>query len=74
MHISMAIFIVIFSVGFFCGLFLGSELYKWNVRVVERLFSKLFNPDVICNKAPNGWQCTRDINHEGPCAAKKVKS
>lgn len=23
----------------------------------------------LCNKAPKGWQCTRQVGHEGPCAA-----
>lgn len=25
-----------------------------------------------CNKAPKGWKCTRDEDHEGPCAAVKI--
>lgn len=25
-----------------------------------------------CDKAPKGWKCTRDAEHEGPCAAVKV--
>lgn len=25
-----------------------------------------------CDKAPKGWKCTREKDHEGPCAAEKV--
>lgn len=24
-----------------------------------------------CDKAPKGWKCTRDVGHDGPCAAVK---
>lgn len=27
---------------------------------------------MACEKAPKGWQCTRDEGHNGPCAAVKV--
>lgn len=27
-----------------------------------------------CDRAPEGWQCTRTKGHEGPCAAQKEKS
>ena len=23
----------------------------------------------VCNRPPTGWNCTRDVGHEGPCAA-----
>ena len=23
----------------------------------------------VCNRPPTGWNCTRDFDHEGPCAA-----
>ena len=26
----------------------------------------------LCDKAPIGWFCTRDLNHTGPCAAVSV--
>lgn len=25
-------------------------------------------------KAPEGWHCTRELGHEGPCAAKPIES
>lgn len=25
-----------------------------------------------CTKAPKGWKCTREAEHEGPCAAVKI--
>lgn len=25
-----------------------------------------------CDKAPKGWKCTRDIGHDGSCAAVKI--
>lgn len=28
---------------------------------------------VLCDKAPKGWKCTREKNHEGPCAAVQVR-
>ena len=24
---------------------------------------------VVCGRPPTGWVCTREIDHEGPCAA-----
>lgn len=28
--------------------------------------------DLRCGKPPTGWSCTREPNHEGPCAAIQV--
>jgi hypothetical protein len=27
---------------------------------------------MTCDKAPKGWNCTRGIGHDGPCAAVKA--
>ena len=27
---------------------------------------------MTCHKAPKGWKCTRDVGHDGPCAAVKI--
>lgn len=28
--------------------------------------------EFVCDRPPTGWKCTRDPNHEGPCAAIQV--
>jgi hypothetical protein len=25
-----------------------------------------------CDRAPDGWRCTRDFDHDGPCAAERI--
>jgi hypothetical protein len=25
--------------------------------------------NMVCNRPPEGWYCTRDADHSGPCAA-----
>lgn len=27
------------------------------------------NEDIACDRLPMGWHCTREVDHEGPCAA-----
>lgn len=28
---------------------------------------------VLCDKAPKGWQCSREKDHLGPCAVHQVR-
>lgn len=43
--------------------------YQLEQEGAQRFVDPGFNLGGHCTKAPDGWVCTRGIDHEGPCAA-----
>lgn len=42
----------------------GSLSMQWHIKTLEGV-----HPKGPCDKAPAGWRCSRELGHEGPCAA-----
>jgi hypothetical protein len=46
----------------------------WTISIPQSTKLKIFMASEVCKKPPEGWRCTREADHDGPCAAHPIKN
>jgi hypothetical protein len=46
------------------------EYWRWCAQDDEELTARGLLKDQGCARPPQGWWCSREPNHDGPCAAR----